>query len=313
MEIPVYLFTGFLEAGKTSFIQKTLEDPRFNQGENTLLLLCEEGVEEYTMEAFPSRHVFIETIDSPEDLTADNLDRKCKKHACERVIVEYNGMWMLDAFYKGMPKEWVVYQEFLFIDARTFFVFNTNMRELVVDKMKSCEMVVFNRAAFDLDQMEIHKIVRAVNRRAEIAFEDENGNVTYDEIPDELPFDLSAPVVTVGLEDYAAWYRDISEEMDKYDGKTVHLSGYVILRKDLPNQTFIFGRQVMTCCEDDLTFAGVLCTWKDQKKLCHQDWVEITAKISLRQHKIYGRKGPVFQILNLQHAEVPEQAVATFY
>ena len=32
MELPVYLFTGFLEAGKTRFIQETLEDRRFNSG-----------------------------------------------------------------------------------------------------------------------------------------------------------------------------------------------------------------------------------------------------------------------------------------
>ena len=40
MDIPVYLFTGFLESGKTKFIQETLEDERFNAGEKTLLLLC---------------------------------------------------------------------------------------------------------------------------------------------------------------------------------------------------------------------------------------------------------------------------------
>ena len=45
-QIPVYLFTGFLEAGKTKFIQETMEDPRFNEGERTLLLICEEGLEE---------------------------------------------------------------------------------------------------------------------------------------------------------------------------------------------------------------------------------------------------------------------------
>ena len=49
-EIPVYLFTGFLEAGKTKFIQETLEDPRFNgDKEKTLLLLCERS-EEHTSE-----------------------------------------------------------------------------------------------------------------------------------------------------------------------------------------------------------------------------------------------------------------------
>jgi G3E family GTPase len=313
MEIPVYLFTGFLDAGKTSFIQKTLEDPRFNQGENTLLLLCEEGEEEYKPSAFSGHHVFIETIESMNELTPDNLDRKCKKHACERVVVEYNGMWLLDAFYGAMPKEWTVYQEFMFVDAPTFLQYNTNLRELVVDKLSSCEMVVFNRANSDLDQMEIHKIVRAISRRSEIVYEDKNGNVTYDQIPDELPFDLNAPVINIGLEDYATWYRDISEEMEKYEGKAIKLSGHVIFRKDLPDNTFVFGRQVMTCCSDDLTFAGVLCVWKDKIKLNHQDWVEITGKIELRQHKIYGRKGPVLQVLDLQHGEAPDQTVATFY
>lgn len=313
MEIPVYLFTGFLEAGKSSFIQKTLEDPRFNQGENTLLLLCEEGEVEYDPSAFSGQHVFVETVESPEELTPDNLDRKCKKHACERVIVEYNGMWMLDAFYAGMPKEWMVYQEFMLVDARTFLHYNKNLRELVVDKLNSCEMVVFNRAAPDLDQMEFHKIVRAVSRRGEIAYEDENGKVSYDQIPDELPFDFNAPVITIGLEEYAIWYRDISEEMDKYEGKTVKLSGYAIKREDLPDNTFVFGRQLMTCCSDDLAFAGVLCVWKGTDKLQHRDWVELTAKVELRQHKIYGRKGPVFQVLDLKHGEAPKQDVATFY
>lgn len=314
MEIPVYLFTGFLESGKTSFIQKTLEDPRFNQGENTLLLLCEEGEITYDPSTFSGRHVFVETIESPEELTPQNLDRKCKKHACERVIVEYNGMWLLDFFYAGMPKEWMVYQEFLFIDARTFLQYNKNMRELVVDKLNSCEMVIFNRADLNkVDQVEFHKIVRASSRRCEIVYEDEAGKVTYDKTPDELPFDLNAPVIDIGLEEYAIWYRDISEEMEKYEGKTVRLSGYVILRKDLPDNTFIFGRQVMTCCADDLTFAGVLSVWGDKKKLKHQDWVELTARVELRQHKIYGRKGPVFQVLDLRQAQTPEQDVATFY
>ena len=42
-DIPVYLFTGFLEAGKTKFIQETLEDRRFCNGERTLLLVCEDN------------------------------------------------------------------------------------------------------------------------------------------------------------------------------------------------------------------------------------------------------------------------------
>ena len=46
-DMPVYLFTGFLESGKTSFIDETLADKRFNNGQRTLLLVCEEGEAEY--------------------------------------------------------------------------------------------------------------------------------------------------------------------------------------------------------------------------------------------------------------------------
>lgn len=52
-EIPVYLFVGFLESGKTKFIQETFEDPNFDSGDKTLLLICEEGEEEYNPKSSP--------------------------------------------------------------------------------------------------------------------------------------------------------------------------------------------------------------------------------------------------------------------
>ena len=51
-EIPIYLFTGFLEAGKTKVIQETLEDEAFNTDEQTLIISCEEGLEEYDISSF---------------------------------------------------------------------------------------------------------------------------------------------------------------------------------------------------------------------------------------------------------------------
>ena len=202
-EIPVYLFTGFLDAGKTKFIQETLEDVRFNNGESTLLLLCEEGEEEYDPSAFSGKNVFIEVIEEKDELTPQNLERLQRKHAVERVVVEYNGMWMLDDLYQNMPDSWIVYQEFLFADSQTFLTYNANMRGLVVDKLKSCEMVVLNRADDSIDKVEIHKIIRAVSRRTNIAYEDLSGEVYYDDTPDELPYDINAPVIQITPEDFA--------------------------------------------------------------------------------------------------------------
>ena len=79
-EVPIYLFTGFLEAGKTKAIQETLEDPRFSDGEKTLLLVCEEGIEEYDLDAIPGGNTYIETIDLEAELTEKTLSRLNKKY-----------------------------------------------------------------------------------------------------------------------------------------------------------------------------------------------------------------------------------------
>lgn len=312
-EIPVYLFTGFLDAGKTKFIQETLEDVRFNNGESTLLLLCEEGEEEYDPSTFSGKNVFIETIEEQEELTPSNLERLQKKHAVERVVIEYNGMWMLDTLYQNMPDSWIVYQEFMFVDSQTFLTYNANMRGLVVDKLKSCEMLVLNRADEKVDKVEIHKIVRAISRRANITYEDRTGEVYYDDTPEELPYDLEAPIVEISTQDYAIWYQDISEEPEKYKGKTLHIGGFVMVRDKLPTGSFIFGRRVMTCCVEDITFAGLLATGYDTKELKDQQWVEITAKVSIKHNRVYNKKGPVLNILSLTPGTPPEQDVATFY
>ena len=312
-EIPVYLFTGFLDAGKTKFIQETLEDIRFNTGENTLLLLCEEGEEEYEPSTFSGHNVFIETIEDESELTASHLEALQRRHAVERVIIEYNGMWMLDVLYQNMPDSWVVYQEFLFADARSFLTYNANMRGLVVDKLKSCEMVVLNRAGDGIDKVEIHKIIRAVSRRTNIAYEDLTGEVYYDDTPDELPYDINAPVIRINPEDYAIWYQDISEEPDKYKGKTLRIGGFTMLRDKLPAGSFIFGRRVMTCCVEDITFAGLLCTGYDPKQLSDNQWIELTAKVAIKHNRVYNKKGPVLTVQSVAPGTPPEQEVATFY
>ena len=38
-DVPVFLFTGFLESGKTKFIQETLEEKRFKSGESKLIIV----------------------------------------------------------------------------------------------------------------------------------------------------------------------------------------------------------------------------------------------------------------------------------
>ncbi|MCH5182755.1 MAG: GTPase [Oscillospiraceae bacterium] len=312
-ELPVYLFTGFLEAGKTKTIQETLADKEFNTGERILLVSCEEGIEEYDPSEFAHPDVVIETVEDPGDLSEALLKSFEKKHDPKLIMVEYNGMWMLDLFYRSLPENWVVYQEMLFIDATTVKTYNANMRTQMVDKLQSCEMVLFNRVPEQQDMMELHQLVRTISRRAAIAYEYLDGRIEYDEIEDPLPFDIDAPIIEIKDGDYAEWYRDLSEEMRKYDGKTVRFKGMVARGGGPFESAFAVGRHVMTCCAADITYRGVVCTGWSGKKLKTKDWVLITAKIKIAYHKLYDAEGPVLTAIDVQEATPPDPVVATFY
>ena len=312
-DIPVYLFTGFLESGKTKFIQSTLEDRRFCNGERTLLLVCEEGEEEYAPEQFADKSVFVRTVETPEELTAENLVKFLAETQAERVVVEYNGMWMLDRLYGAMPEGWMVYQEFMFADATTFLTYNGNMRNLVYDKLKSAELVIFNRFKPSYDMMDFHKIVRAASRRADIAYEFEDGHVQYDEIEDPLPFDLDAPIVEIGDDDFAEWYRDVGEEPKKYEDKVVRFKCRALRRQKMPPRTFIVGRHVMTCCVEDIQFAGFACSWDKAESVKDDTWMILTAKVNWKFSRAYNRKGPVLTYISHEECEPPAEPVATFY
>ena len=227
MDIPVYLFTGFLDSGKTTFIQGTLADPRFNGGERTLLLVMEEGEEEYDPTPYPHKNVFVEIIDEPEQLTTENLEKLQKKHKAERVVIEHNGMWSIPDLLIAMPENWLVYQEVMFADASTILSYNANMRNLVVDKLGGCEMVVFNRVKPGEDIMPYHKLARAVSRKVDSVYDYTDGSTMFDEIVDPLPFDINAPIIEIDDDDYALFYRDLTEEPKKYSGKTVRFKAQV--------------------------------------------------------------------------------------
>ncbi len=314
-EIPLYLFIGFLESGKTTFVQSTLEDGRFNAGERTLLLLCEEGETELVPKKFAADKVFIETIDKPEQINPDKLAALVRKHRAERVIMEYNGMWQVSDLLNAMPDGWMLAQCLCFFDGNTVELFNANMRSLVVDKLNVCDLAVFNRLPAGRDTMPLHKLVRGITRRSDIAYEFDDGNAVYDDIEDPLPFDKAAAVIDIADRDYALWYRDLSEAMADYDGKTVAFLGVVAADKKMPAGQFFLGRHVMTCCQDDIAYNGLLTKWDDPaaKQLQSYDWVRVTAKIALEKNRYYRSKGPVLTVLSLAPADKPEQPVATFY
>lgn len=311
--IPVFLFTGFLEAGKTKFIQGIMEDERFNSGEYTLIIMCEEGEEELDRDKFAKDCVFIEYIDEPSQFSPTMLSMLGKRHRAQRIVIEYNGMWNLSELFDNLPPEWGIAEEIFFVDSTTIMSYNANMRSLVVDKLNTAELVLFNRVSENTDKMELHKLVRGISRSADIAYEGLDGKTEYDEIEDPLPFDINAPIVEIEDRDYAFWYRDLVDEMNKYDGKTVRFKAIVAANGRMPSNTFVAGRHIMTCCEADIKYSAVVCRWSGAFRPKNKQWVTLTGTISIQYSRIYGKKGPVISVTALESADKPEEEVVTFY
>lgn len=312
MAIPVYLFVGMLESGKTAFIQETMEDPQFDSGERTMILVCEEGEKEFAPERFAGKSNTLVTLEDKSGLTMENLRRWAQETRAERVVIEYNGMWLLQDLAAALPEDWLIYQCIMTADGATFPLYFANMRQLMLDKFAASELLVVNRADAVADKMAVHKAVRQASRRCDIAYEYADGSVEYDDIKDELPFDVNAAVIDIADKDFGLWYLDANETPEKYKGKTVRFKAQVCQTPRAGKGCFVPGRFAMTCCAEDISFVGFVCKYDGLQALEQRSWIDVTARVNVKYHPIYRGEGPVLTALNIEPAPPAEKDVVEF-
>lgn len=310
--IPVYLFLGFLEAGKTKFIQKTMENERFGKGENILLLLCEEGVEDYDFSRLGGKNISLHVLEEKNYLDSQTLNTLAEDCDADIVVVEYNGMWHLLDLLINKPSNWKVFQTVFVADASTFLIYVNNMKSLIVDKANVSDVVIFNRYAKRADVNELHKIIRSINRRSEIYYEADNGMMIADDIEDPLPFYTEAQTIVIKDNDYAIWYSDIMSNAKKYDGKTVKFKAMVTKMPELPNNVLAVGRFIMTCCEEDMQFCWFVSLYNRYYPTDDKKWAVVTADITVQHHETEDSDIPLFNITDLYECEPPKDKIASF-
>ncbi len=317
MEIPVYLITGFLESGKTTFIKTTLEDPSFADGGKMLLICCEEGEEEYDEAELAKKNVSLVTVEDFEDLTKEFLDDCQNRFRPKSVVVEVNGTWKMDEFLElDTPNDWVTVQIVTLVNAKTFANYLTNMRNMIMEQIKYADTVIFNRCAPDTKKMDIRKAVKPVNGKAQIIYETENGEeLAEGEV--ELPYDINADIIDIEDGDFGLFYLDAMDFGSKYEGKKVRFKGQVYKDRKLPSGYFVPGRFAMTCCANDITFIGFYCRVKRSMKeqyeaLINRDWVTVTGTVKLEFHRTYRGRGPVIFAESIESAEAPAESIVYF-
>lgn len=307
--VMVYLMTGFLDSGKTQFLKFTLGQDYFQIDGKTLLILCEEGEEEYNPMEMLKYGVVIEKIEDQEDLTEEYLEELNRKHEPERVVVEYNGMWKVSDFESmKLPDGWEIEQKLTTVDASTFQMYLTNLKPLFVEMVRGAELVLFNRCE-DLKPLPgYRRSVKVVSPQAEVIFEDEEGEIE-NIFEDDVPYDLKAPVIQIAREDYGIWYVDMMENPDRYKGKTVEFTAKVLKPRSFPSKVFLPGRMAMPCCADDTTFLGYVCRSSYAPKLKAGQWITVRAKVRYANVSVYQGEGPVLEAENIEPAEPIEELV----
>ena len=312
-EIPVYLITGYLDSGKTTFVQQTLADTKFCENSNILVISFEEGEIELDPTEFASQNVYHEALDADCEYSSLTFADMVNRTKADKIIIEYNGMHLMEELYATLPRNWVIAQQVLFFDATTFSMYNSNMRNLTVDKLRDTDLIVFNRITNESDVQLFHKIVRASNRQAMILYEKVTGEIMRDEIEDPLPYDMNAPVIEIEDKDYAIFFRDLTENPSDYENRTLRIKVMTVKNEELGAGEMLIGRHIMTCCADDIQYCPMICKWGKSYDFKTYDWAIVEGKIMTERHTLYNGAGPIFHAVSALHTDKPEESVATFY
>lgn len=305
--MPVYFINGFLESGKTTFLRETIQEEYFAVEGLTLLILCEEGVEEYDPAVLKQNRTVLEGLEEESDFTPKHLAELEQKHKPERILIEYNGMWNMKDL--ELPAHWEIAQQISFMDASAFSMYFTNMRSMVAEMIRNSELIIFNRCQGISELPSYRRNLKAVNRRVQIVFSDADDD-TVDQITEEdLPYDMKTPVIEIDEEDFGIWYMDALENTDRYTGRIVQFKGMVLKPGGIPKNYFVPGRMAMTCCAEDIAFLGFVCKTKEARRLTNKQWVKVTAEVKNEYWTDYHGKGPVLYAQTVEPCEPAREEI----
>ena len=312
IEIPIYLITGFLESGKTTFINFTVAQDYFQIDEPTLLITTEEGEVEYDEKELLKYNTVLEVVESQEQFTPEYLKKLKRRYNPERVILEYNPLWSVKKLEEmEMPRGWGIVQEIVTVDASCFQIYMQNMKSIFMEMSQHADMVMFNRCRPQDPLASFRRSIKVVNPACDVLFEDEEGEIS-NIFEDSMPYDLDADIIDIEDADYGIFYVDMEDHPERYRGKTVRFKGRVLKSENANAKFFVPGRMAMTCCADDTTFIGYICEFPKAKSLLMGQWVEVTAVVDWKYMEQYEGEGPVLIAKDIKSVQRPEVDLVYF-
>lgn len=312
MNTRIYIFNGFLDSGKTTFLQDTVLNTDFCDDEKTVIVVSEEGEIEYKQEEIESRNCDLVYIDSEEDFTYEFFDNLKEKYNPTQVLIELNGMYMINRILAASkPEGWDVVQVLTTINAQTFNLYVNNMRSLVYNQVVHSDLVIFNRVDDSMKKSFLRNTVKAINDSVQIIYEKEDGTVNTLE-DDELPFDTSSSYLEIADHDFGLFCMDMIDHPETYHHKTIKLRGkFIGLDKQIPNG-FILGREAMVCCADDTSLVGMVCVHQSAKQFIPNEWLELEGLVELKYDSDVGGDICILYVTDIKVIQPLENEYVTF-
>lgn len=312
-EIPVYLFTGFMDSGKTSLIAETLFENEFGRDARTLIILCEDGDVELDEGKLKTIDASLVMIDDVGQITRETFHAFNEQYHPDQVFIEYNGTWELAPLLDlDAPDGWTIVQTLTTVDATTYEMYLNNMRTMMLEQFFISDVVIFNRCNDETPKARFRRSVKAKNRKAQIVYEREDGSLD-ENVDEELPYDINAELLDISDADYGIFYLDVMDHPKKYAGKKVKYLALVYNPKGkLKSNVFVAGRFAMTCCVEDIQFIGIKCKYDGADHIPHRSWVWVTAELAYEFAMEYKGKGPVLHATKVVPAEKPEDELVYF-
>lgn len=309
MVTPVFVVTGFLDSGKTTMIKETLMEQEWIEPGLTLLLLCEEGEEEYPKEYLDEKDMVLLKIDDIKQLNPTFFKNCEKNYHPAQIVIEYNGMWKLeDLLTIKYPRSFELQGVYSTVDGTTLDMYLMNMRNMLMEQLTESELIVVNRCAPGVDRSGFRRALKVQNPMAQLIFEGLDGKI-IEPSEEDLPYDVKGDKIVIDDMDFGVWYVDAYDHPELYLHKEIEFKAQTFRPKGMKDNMFVPVRQIMTCCAADVRYYGYPCKAEKKIEITKRAWVRVRVRFEYESLAAFGSKQPVLYLIDMEPADQPEEEV----
>lgn len=150
----IEVFCGFLGGGKTTAIQRVLEQDYMRDYRRIVLIQCEEGDSEFRAGNMKNKNVILSQIEEIGKIREALFEKIKEQLDPDLILIEYNGTWPIEQLLRvRLPADYRLDQIVFCAEAATFDLYMKNTGSLMRNQVSNADSVLLNRCGPDLKSL----------------------------------------------------------------------------------------------------------------------------------------------------------------